>query len=180
MTVSVCLIVFRLGTSFTQFRAALDTIHLDNPLLRFLITIVKLNRGMYLLVDHLIWASRMKLVTINNPYWSKLSNQCWILAIFLGLLRDLYELLNAWSSARERMGLYQSYESVSMKAVCSVLQNNPAICVDIVKNSGDLLIPAVRLGLVSLPDGVVGLLGVISSIAGLAATYNEHLKLKYS
>lgn len=123
----------------------------------------------------------MDLVTIKNQYWSRLSNQCWFLALFLGLFRDLYELLKAWSSAKERMGMYQSYnESVTTKAVWSVLQNNPAICVDIVKNSGDLLIPLSRLDLIYMPGGIVGLLGVISSLAGLVGTYNERLKLKYS
>lgn len=174
-------VVFRLGTSFTQFRIALDTIHLQNPLLRFLITLTKLNRGFYLLIDHLIWANRMNLISINSKYWTKLSNQCWMLALILGLLRDLYELLKAWSSEKERMQKYQSYdESVTTKAVCSVLQNNPAICVDVIKNGGDLFIPMSRLDLVYLPGGIVGLLGVISSLAGLAATYNERLKLKYS
>lgn len=173
----LCTSVFRLGTSVTQFRTALDTIHLQNPLLRFLITVTKLNRGFYLLIDHLVWASRMNLVTIKNQYWSRLANQCWLVALILGLLRDLYELFKAWSSARE----YQTYgQSVTTKEVCSVLQNNPAICVDLVKNGGDLFIPLSRLDLIYLPGGVVGLLGVVSSLAGLLATYNERLKLKFS
>ena len=173
--------MFRLGTSFTQFRAALDTIHLQNPLLRFLVTLNKLNRGFYLLIDHLIWAHRMRIVTVDSKYWSRLSNQCWLLAIILGLLRDLYELLKAWKSEKERMGMYQSYgESVPTKAVCNVLQNNPAVCVDVIKNAGDLFIPASRLDILYLPGGIVGLLGVISSLAGLVATYNERFKLKFS
>lgn len=172
--------LFRLGTSFTQFRAALDTIHMHDAMLRFLVTLTKLNRGFYLLIDHLVWANRMNLLTIDSQYWSRRSNQFWLLALFLGLLRDLYELLRAWSAERERMRQYQSYESVSMKAVCSVLRNNPATCVDVVKNCGDFLIPFSRLDLLYLPGGIVGLLGVVSSVAGLVATYNERLKLKYS
>lgn len=122
----------------------------------------------------------MNLVAVNIQWWSKLSNRFWFLAIFLGLVRDIYELLKALRVEKERLGQYQSYESVSKKAVSSVLCNNPAICIDIVKNCGDLLIPLSRLDFVSLPGGLVGLLGVISSLAGLIATYNEHLKLKFS
>ena len=132
MCVCVCCAVFRLGTSFTQFRAALDTIHLQNPLLRFLVTLNKLNRGFYLLIDHLIWAHRMRIVTVDSKYWSRLSNQCWLLAIILGLLRDLYELLKAWKSEKERMGMYQSYG----ESVPSAAENNPAVCVDVIKNAG--------------------------------------------
>lgn len=174
--------MFRLGSSVTQFRTALQTIHLVNPLLRLLVTLIKLNRGFYLCIDHFIWASRMNLITINSPYWSKRSNQCWFLALFLGVIRDVYELLKALKREKERLGMYQSYNegSVTTKAMCSVLQTNPALCVDIVKNCGDILIPLTRLDVFYLPGGVVGLLGVVSSLAGLAATYNEHLKLKYS
>jgi hypothetical protein len=173
--------VFRLGTSVTQFRSALDTIHLQNPLLRFLITLTKVNRGVYLLIDHLVWAQRMRLITIDSKYWSWVSNQCWMLALILGLLRDLYEVFMAWSSEKERLGKYLSYdESVTTKAMFSVVQNNPAICVDIIKNGGDLLIPISRLDMVYVPGGIIGLLGVISSLAGLVATYNERLKLKFS
>lgn len=173
-------VVFRLGTSLTQFKAALQTIHLNNPLLRFLITLTKINRGFYLLIDHLIWANRMNLVSIQNKYWSRFSNQFWLLAIFLSLVRDVYELLKALRVERERLRQYQNYQPVTSRAICSVMQNNAALCVDVVKNCGDFLIPLSRLDLIYVPGGVVGLVGVVSSLAGLVATYNEHLKLKFS
>lgn len=143
-------------------------------------TLVKINRGFYLLIDHMMWASRMNLASINDQYWSRLSNRFWSFALLLGLVRDVYELLKSFRVEKERLGQYQSYESVTKKAVCSVVQNNPAVCVDIVKNCGDLLIPLSRLDLVYVPGGIVGLLGVVSSLAGLVGTYNEHLKLKFS
>lgn len=169
-----------MGTSFSQFRGALDTIHLRGHLLRFLVTLAKINRGVYLLIDHFVWAHRMKLITIDNQKWSRRSNRFWLFAIFLGLVRDVYELLKALRMERERLGQYQSYESVSRRAIWSVLQNKPDLCVDIIKNCGDFLIPLSRLDVVYVPTGIVGLLGVISSLAGLAGIYNEHLKLKFS
>lgn len=172
--------VFRLGTSVTQFRACLQTIHLQNPLLRLLLTLVKLNRGVYLLIDHFIWAHRMNLITIDSKSWSRLSNRFWFFAILLGLVRDIYELLKAWRVEKERLSQYQSYESVATKAATNVLQNNGAVCIDVVKNCGDLFIPLSRLDVIYLPGGVVGLLGVVSSLAGLVGAYNEHLKLKFS
>lgn len=122
----------------------------------------------------------MKLLHINDQYWSRLSNRFWLLAISLGLIRDIFELLKALREERERLSQYQSYEPVNKKAMCSVLQNNPAVCIDVVKNLGDFFIPVARLDLMYLPGGVIGLLGVISSLAGLIATYNEQLKLKFS
>ena len=163
-----------------QFRTALQTIHLNNPLLRFLVTFMKINQGFYLLIDHMLWAQRMSFVKINNEYWSRLSNRFWLFAIFLGLVRDVYEILKALKEERGRLGQYQSYEPVTKKAVCNVVQNNPAICVDVVKNFGDIFIPLSRLELLHVPGGIVGLFGIISSLAGLLATYNEQLKLKFS
>lgn len=122
----------------------------------------------------------MKLISIQSKYWSRFSNQFWLLAIFLGLVRDIYELLKALRVERERLRQYQTYQPVNTQALRSVVQNNAAVCLDVVKNCGDFFIPLSRLDIIYVPGGIVGLLGVISSLAGLVATYNEHLKLKFS
>ena len=122
----------------------------------------------------------MNLISIQNKYWSRFSNQFWLLAIFCGLVRDVYELLKALKVERERLRQYQNYQPVTMQALRSVVQNNAAVCLDVVKNCGDVIIPFSRLDLVYVPGGIVGLLGVLSSLVGLVATYNEKLKLKFS
>ena len=180
------LAVFRLGKSIDSFRAALQTIHLRNPLLRLLVTLTKINRGLYLIIDHLIWAYRMKLVQVNIDAWSKHANRFWLLAIFLGLLRDLYELLRAVHVERKRLQQYSSgpeSKQVSVSTVSllqNVASNNPAVVVDLIKNSADMFIPVSRLDILYIPSGIVGLLGVVSSLAGITADFNEHLKLKFS
>ena len=175
--------VFRLGKSVDNFRGALQTIHLNNPLLRLLITLTKLNRGLYLLFDHLIWAGRMRLATIDLRYWNRLANRFWLLAIILALLRDLYELVVAIQMERKRLKQYSSSSGTppsGKQVVVNVMRNNPGLVVDIVKNGSDFCIPASRLDLIYLPSGVVGLLGVISSVAGLLGDWNEQLKLRFS
>ena len=92
----------------------------------------------------------------------------------------MYELLKALRVERERLRQYQSYEPITRKAISNVVQNNPAVCIDVVKNCGDFLIPLSRLDIFYVPGGIIGLLGIMSSVAGLVATYNEHLKLKFS
>lgn len=179
-------IVFRLGKCVDSFRGAMQTIHLTNPLLRLLITLVKLNRGLYLLFDHLIWAGRMRLVTINMDFWNRLSMRFWLLTIVLSLLRDLYEVALAIRTERNRLNQYSSSpgsskSSLSLKQLATnVVNNNPALVVDVVKNGADVLIPTARLDMIGLPSGIVGLVGVISSIAGLISIWDEHLKLKFS
>ena len=178
--------MFRLGKSVDNFRAALQTIHLRNPLLRLLVTLTKLNRGLYLMIDHLVWAYRMRLVRINIDSWSKHANRFWLLAIFLALVRDTYEFIRAVHVERKRIQQYSSgpnskETAVSIRSVLhSVVCNNPAVVVDLVKNSADFFIPLSRLDILYIPSGIVGLLGVVSSLAGISADFNEQLKLKFS
>lgn len=174
--------MFRLGKSIDSFLAALQTIHLTNPAQRLLVTLTKISRGLYLLIDHIIWASRMNLVSIDNRFWARLANRFWLLALFLSLLRDLYELVVAFRLEKKRLNQYSpSLTQNSPRALIgNVLHANPALVIDSVKNMADLWIPVSRLDLVYLPSGIVGLLGVVSSLAGLMSAHNQHWRLKFS
>ena len=111
-----------------------------------------------------------------------------MLAICLGLMRDFYELFRAVHVERKRLQQYSSGpDSKETGAVVStwtlvqnVASNNPAIVVDLVKNSADIWLPISRLDILYIPSGIVGLLGVVSSLAGITADFNEQLKLKFS
>lgn len=171
--------MFRLGKSIDSFLAALQTIHLTNPVQRLLVTLTKISRGFYLLVDHLIWASRMNLVSIDDNFWARLSNRFWLVALFLSLLRDFYELLVAIQLEKKRLNQYSP--SLTHRAlVGNVLRANPALVIDSVKNMADLWIPLSRLDLIYLPNGIVGLLGVVSSLAGLMGAHDQRWRLKFS
>ncbi len=182
LTTPACTAVFRLGKSIDNFRGALQTIHLGEPVLKTLVTMVKINRGIYLLYDHVLWASRMNLVVVDNNYWVTYSNRFWLLSIVLCLIRDCYEILKCFRNERQRVeSAGDGRRTVSiMQSLRSVLSNNPTVTIDLLKNTADLFIPAARLNLVSVPGGVVGIMGVVSSIAGLVVSYNENLKLKFS
>lgn len=150
-------------------------------MLRVLVTLKKINSGLYLLLDHLLWASRMNLVTVETPYWNKLANQFWLLSIVLGLLRDFYDFFTLLRAERRRLQQYSGTSKPSeTQALANVIKNNPPLMVDIVKNSTDFWIPASRVDYVYLPAGLVGLCGVVSSIAGLMSVYDQQLKLKFS
>ena len=175
--------VFRLGKSLDNFRAALQTIHLGNPILRLIVTLIKLNRGLYLLLDHLIWAARMRFVNLQMSYWNDRANSFWMLAIFLSLLRDLYELAVAVRAEWKRLksqSVGGKQPPSAVQVVRGVAHSHPALVLDVVKNGADLLIPSARLGLVRLSDGTVGLAGVVSSMAGLASMWKDNWKLIFS
>lgn len=174
--------VFRIGKSIDSLRTAMQTIHLTNPMLRFLVTLTQISRGLYLLIDHLIWASKMQLVSINDRFWGRLSNRFWLVAITLSLLRDLYELLVAIRLEKNRVSQYtpSSGRSTPGALISAALCSNPALALDVVKNVMDMWIPASYLDLITLPSGIVGMVGVVSTLAGLIGSHDQRWRLKFS
>ena len=163
-------------------RLALQTIHLANPVHRLLITLSKINQGLYLLLDHVVWAAKMKLLQVDIATWNKAASRFWALAVLFGLLRDIYDFLMALRVERSRVT--QDQERGGRKpmsaVVCRTVANHPSIMVDLVKNATDIFIPLSNLQLVRLSPGAVGVMGMISSLCGLLTLWSEPLKLRYS
>lgn len=121
-------------------------------------------------------------MVVKSDFWVKYSNRFWLFATLLALIRDVYEIVKQLRLERKRLKQYSGPDgNVSTRAtVANTFANNPAATLDLAKNCTDLFIPAARLNLINVPGGLVGLMGVVSSILGLIATYNNNLKLKFS
>lgn len=174
--------MFRIGKSLDHLKKASITIHLTDPVLRLAITLGQINRSFYLLFDHVIWASRVGLIKADVDYWKKLSSKFWFVSLVLGLARDAYELLLAYQleKRRQKETSHSKEEPSSHITILTVLQHNPAIILDTIKNGADFFIPPYNIGLIDLPSGIIGLLGTISSLVGLYTIWNEKVKLKYA
>ena len=174
--------VFRIGKSLDHLKKASRTIHLADPVLRFGITLAQINRSFYLLFDHVIWAGRVGLVKVDTDYWKTLSSKFWFVALILGLARDAYELLLAYQleKRRQQETSHSREEPSSRITILTVLQHNPSVILDAIKNGADFFIPCYHIGLINLPSGIIGLLGAISSLIGLYTIWNENIKLKYA
>ncbi|XP_037365783.1 peroxisomal membrane protein 11A isoform X2 [Talpa occidentalis] len=117
------------------------------------------------------------------------------LSLLLSLARDLYEILLQMEQVtrdRARKGTQASQEPPA----CSVaeeetewlqslllllfraLRRHPPLFLDTVKNVCDLLIPLDQLGIYRSNPGVIGLGGLVSSVAGMVVVAYPHLKLK--
>ena len=95
-------------------------------------------------------------------------------------MRDLYELLVAIRQEKNRLNQFSSRPTTPRVLVSGVVRGNPALVIDIVKNVMDVWIPASYLDLLYLPSGIVGLMGVVSSLAGLIGSHDQRLRLKFS
>lgn len=166
-----------------MLRVALHTLHLANPVHRLLITFSKINRGLYLLFDHVVWAAKLKLITTDTAKWSRIASRFWAISVLLGLLRDIYDLLAAIKMEQSRTTA-QDRNTRSRRSLSSALSrtvvNHPAVVLDLVKNSTDIFIPLGNLKVVNMSSGAVGLMGVVSSLCGLIALWNDSFKLQYS
>lgn len=186
-------LVLRFGKSLEVFYGALKSIHYNDAWLAFTLTVNKIAQSIFLLTDHIIWLSRSGLVKdIDTAKWTKRSNRFWIISLMMGIARDIYEINRVVVS-------FSSYKSLTTCLVSSVVSirssDDVSLCisslleflttykhltVDTVKNVCDLFIPLTGLGYVKLSPRTIGLLGVMSSIAGLFVVLNPKCKLSPS
>ncbi len=121
-------------------------------------------------------------MSLDSKKWTRRSAKFWFLAILLGILRDMYEILLAVKTEQVRLTHDSTGERRNVKnALTRVVYNHPYLMLDLVKNCTDVFLPLSQLDVgAGLSPGLVGIMGVASSVCSLITIWNESLKLKYS
>ncbi|CAI9720456.1 membrane 11B-like [Octopus vulgaris] len=162
--------MFRFGKSFELLNSTLKTLHVDDIVLRTLISLAKINNALYLLFDNLIWLDRVGMLKVNRSKISELSAQFWLASILCSIGRDFYQLgCITNNTAMKNCSQLQLY-------VFSLLKNKPLLF-DLIRNTTDLPLPMAMLHHVNLSPGVLGLLGMISSYIGILTEWNPDYKI---
>lgn len=181
--------LLRLGKSLETLHGALRTRLLPDLVLRVTLTLSRIYQTFYLLVDHIIWIGRVGLYDINKAKWSDYSNKFWLGSIILNLIRDVYEIFQiAQKQVRCRTPepcLYKTfpiiktmYDSIPVtRPVVAFAEGHRDVFWDSLKNFCDIWIPLTSLGHTKLSPGMVGLLGSVSSFAGLVTVLDPLSKL---
>lgn len=172
-----------------MFYASFKTIHQKDIILRITLTCSKLSQALFLIGDHFIWLSRTGLFkNIDAKKWGNLSNRYWLLSIVMNLARDVYEIFKLIDLHRSanRIGVLNNkcpkvtnvkdFEKLALYSF-SLLKGHKDVVVDTVKNVCDVFIPMTSLGYVKLSPMTIGLLGTLSSLAGLMALIQSDAKL---
>lgn len=166
-----------------RFGKCLDVLYTALPLLRYndakirvTVALSKITSALFLLTDHILWLGRADLCNVNTEKWSNISNKYWLYSITMNLMRDFYEITNVLK-ARLKSNDIISDKNRAFTSLIQCLYNNQKITIDTVKNACDLFIPLTALGYVKLKPSTVGLLGVISSIAGILVLTDPQFKL---
>lgn len=140
---------------------------------------------MFLATDHLIFLARSNLLkNVDIAKWNTTSSKYWLISLIMSIARDVYEINKTISSFSTFKSLSSCIAStiVSLrstedfaKCAAHILQfavTYKHITIDLLKNLCDLFIPLNSLGFVNLSPRTIGLLGVISSVAGLIVILN--------
>lgn len=190
---SIYYVVLRFGRCVDIFYSSLRTIHYPDLTIRVTLTLSKLSQSLFLLADHFMWLARTGLFKgINTNRWGKFANKYWLLSIIMNLCRDVYEIFQLIDlhKAGTKSGITRASPKISPLHVNSLRDFNRLalhsyalvlghkdVAVDTVKNLCDLFIPLTALGYTRLSPRTIGLLGAISSAAGLWALLEPTAKL---
>lgn len=182
--------VLRFGKSLEVFYGTLKTIHYSDAWLAFTLTVNRISQSIFLLTDNIIWLSRSGLVKdIDTQKWSQRSNKYWVISLVMSIVRDIYEInrVVVSSSSYKNLTTCIATSVVSIRntkdlsrcftSLFEFLITYKHLTIDTVKNCCDLCIPLTGMGYVKLSPRVIGLLGMISSIAGLIVILHPQCKL---
>ncbi|XP_061389077.1 peroxisomal membrane protein 11B [Musca vetustissima] len=181
--------LLRFGKCLDVFYASLRTIHYPDLAIRVTLTAGKLSQALFLFADHFLWLGRTGFFkSIDAKKWGKYANKYWLLAIIMNLCRDFYEIVRLLDlhKASVRSGISRSIpctirsrKDLSRLALQSyaLVLGHKDVFVDTVKNVCDFFIPLTALGYTKLTPRTIGVLGAISSLAGLIAMIEPTAKL---
>ncbi|KAI8419939.1 hypothetical protein MSG28_010801 [Choristoneura fumiferana] len=178
--------ILRLGRCIDICYTALDSMNLEDPFLRFTLTVSKLAHGLYLYADHIVWLTKSGFLKTDSDSWNRTANRFWLLSIIVNLARDIYEILHVLDLNASTFlkpselleGSARSFNlSSSLKHLHAFINCHKDIFIDSLKNSCDLFIPLTALGFTKLSPSAVGTLGAISSLAALVTIVKPITKL---
>ena len=150
---------FRVAKTIDALQGALKSTSVRDPYIRSCIILSRLSRACYFTYDTINWFMKSGLVNGDAKKLSLRSASFWFGAVFMCILRDLYELKKYLDQHKEK---HQQNIDVLM-----LVMNNLPVIVDLIKNLFDLVIALSLWDKVSVSDGVVGVAGMVSSSAGL-------------
>ncbi|XP_054569385.1 peroxisomal membrane protein 11A isoform X3 [Eptesicus fuscus] len=146
---------FRLGNVVHAVQATQQSIHATDLVARFCLTLANLNRVVYFICDAVLWMERAAQDKAKRA-------------------KSLSQDPLGYSVADEETEWLQSFLLLLFRS----LRRHPPLLLDTVKNLCDILNPLDQLGIYKSNPGIIGLGGLVSSVAGIITVAWPHLKLK--
>uniref|UniRef100_A0A2K6LWR6 Peroxisomal biosis factor 11 alpha n=1 Tax=Rhinopithecus bieti TaxID=61621 RepID=A0A2K6LWR6_RHIBE len=187
---------FRLGNVVHAIQATEQSIHATDLVPRLCLTLANLNRVIYFICDTILWVRSVGLTSgINKEKWRTRAAHHYCFSLLLSLVRDLYEISlqmkrvtrdrakKEKSASQDPLGYSVADEETEwlqsfLLLLFRSLKQHPPLLLDTVKNLCDILNPLDQLGIYKSNPGIIGLGGLVSSIAGMITVAYPQMKLK--
>ncbi|KAJ8792031.1 hypothetical protein J1605_020180 [Eschrichtius robustus] len=187
---------FRLGNVVHAVQATQQSIHVTDLVPRVYLTLASLNLVIYFICDPIIFVRSAGLASgINKEKWRMWAARHYYYSLLLSLVRDLYEIsLQMEQVAHDRakrekspfqdpLGYSVANEETEwlqffLLLLFRTLKKHLPLLLDTVKNFCDILNPLDQLGIYKSNPGIIGLGGLMSSIAGIITVVYPQMKLK--
>lgn len=150
-----------------------------------------MNRVICFICDTVLWVRSVGLASgINKEKWLVWAARHYYYSLLLSLARDLYEISlqmeqakGEKSASQEPLGYSVADEETEwlqsfFLLLFRSLKKHPPLLLDTVKNVCDILNPLDQLGIYKFNPGIIGLGGLVSSLAGIVIVACPRMKLK--
>ncbi|KAG0005069.1 Peroxisomal membrane protein PMP27 [Entomortierella chlamydospora] len=157
-----------------HFESAMTAMSLREEIIRFFTVGKQLSYAGYLAFDALVFLDGAGAYKFQNiKRYIELSNKFWLSGIIFSFLGGLYKTRHI-QIRRETAsrGLKHHVESEKLSAhaeVKAIEREQHEVNKQLLQDALDMLIPSTSLGYVDLDDGLVGLIGTVTSIMGAQA-----------
>ncbi|CAK7295181.1 Peroxisomal membrane protein 11A [Vulpes lagopus] len=187
---------FRLGNVVHAVQATQQSIHATDLVPRVCLTLANMNRVIYFICDTILWVRSVGLASgINKEKWRMWAARHYYYSLLLSLARDLYEISlqmekiahnrakREKSLSQDPLGYNVADEETEwlqsfLLLLFRSLKKHPPLFLDTVKNFCDILNPLDQLGIYKSNPGLIGLGGLVSSIAGIIIVAYPQMRLK--
>ncbi|CAH0695974.1 unnamed protein product [Spodoptera exigua] len=177
--------ILRLGRCIDICYTALNSMHIEDPILRVTLTVSKLAHALFLYSDHIVWLTKSGFLKTDSEKWNRTANKFWLISIIANLARDFYEIVHLMDLHRasflkpsELLNSSRNHDlNGSIKYMYMLMSCHKDVFIDTLKNSCDMFIPLTALGVTKLSPSTVGVLGAISSLAALVTIVKPITKL---
>ncbi|BGP15070.1 hypothetical protein JCM10213_002786 [Rhodosporidiobolus nylandii] len=166
--------LMRIGKPFEHLQAAVRALTIQDTILKVTAVGRQLGYAGYLFNDMLVWLHSAKVRPFAPETYAKIQQRAarlWFTGIAFSIVSSVYRLVDL--RRRERIAVRAVKVSASEKSdearaeLKAVRTQQSAVRTQFLQDGLDILIPAGTLNYHSLDDGIIGLVGTVTSLMGL-------------
>ncbi|KAF9361526.1 Peroxisomal membrane protein PMP27 [Mortierella sp. AD094] len=168
--------LMRVGKPIEHVESAIAATSLKEEIIRFFMVGKQLSYAGYLTFDALVFLDGAGAYKFQNiKRYTELSNKFWLSGIIFSFFGGLYKTrhiqIRRETASRGLKHHVESEKSNARTEVKAIEREQHEVNKQLLQDALDMLIPSTSLGYVDLDDGLVGLIGTVTSIMGAQAQW---------